>query len=115
MPGLMPPPASHIEKPRMWWSRPALPAVDVALGHRRAAEFAAPDDERVVEHAALLEVADQGRGRLVGRLSHSSRVCLLMRVVVVPIAVIELNEPHAALGQAAGEQAVVGERAVRPL
>ena len=34
----------------------------VALGHRRAAEFAAPDDERVVEHAALLQVVDQ-RGR----------------------------------------------------
>ena len=43
----------------MWWSRP------VALGHRRAAELAAPDDQRVVEHAALLQVLDQRGGGLV--------------------------------------------------
>ena len=43
----------------MWWSRPV--ALAVALGHRRAAELAAPDDQRVVEHAALLEVGDQRR------------------------------------------------------
>ena len=29
--------------------------------HRRAAEFAAPDDQRIVQHAALLEVFDQRR------------------------------------------------------
>ena len=31
-------------------------AVTAALHHRRAAEFAAPDDQRVVEHAALLQI-----------------------------------------------------------
>ena len=45
-------------------------AVDVmiaadALAHRRAAEFAAPDDQRVVEQAALLEVVHQGGAGLV--------------------------------------------------
>ena len=30
-----------------------------ALEHRRAAELAAPDDERVVQHTALLEIGDQ--------------------------------------------------------
>jgi hypothetical protein len=30
--------------------------------------------------------------------------------VVVPVGVIELHEPHAALDQPAGQQAVVGER-----
>ena len=34
---------------------------------------------------------------------------------MVPVAVIELNEPHAALGQPPGQQAVGGERAVAPL
>ena len=48
----MPPPASQIEKPLLWWSRP-LPA----LRHRRAAELAGPDDQRVLEHAALLQIA----------------------------------------------------------
>ena len=31
---------------------------------------------------------------------------------MVPVAVIELDEPHAPLGQPAGQQAVGGERAV---
>ena len=35
--------------------------------------------------------------------------------VVVPVAVVELNEAHAALGQPAGQQAVGGERAVARL
>ena len=95
----------------MWWSRPASGRVDVALGHRRAAELAAPDHERVVEHAALLEVGDQGGAGLVGRLAQLAHV-LVDAVVEVPVAVVELNEPHAALGQPAGQQAVVGERAV---
>ncbi len=34
---------------------------------------------------------------------------------MVPVAVIELDEPHAALGQPPGQQAVRGERAVAPL
>ena len=29
------------------------------LGHRRASEFTAPDDEGVVEHAALFEIQDE--------------------------------------------------------
>ena len=36
----------------------------------RAAEFAAPDDERVLEHAALLEILEQARrwpGRILRR------------------------------------------------
>ena len=37
-----------------------------ALAHRRAAELAAPNDQRVVQHAALLEILDQsGRGLVV--------------------------------------------------
>jgi hypothetical protein len=37
----------------------------VALGHRRAAELAAPDHQRVLEHAALLQVQHQRRRGLV--------------------------------------------------
>src|SRR5262249_13079224 len=31
----------------------------VGLHHRRAAEFAAPDNQRVVEHSALLKIGDE--------------------------------------------------------
>ena len=47
-------------------------AVVAALDHRRAAELAAPDDQRVVEQAALLEVLDQRGAGLVGVLRSSS-------------------------------------------
>ena len=47
-------------------------AVVAPLHHRRAAELAAPDHERVVEQAALLQVLDQRRawpGRCLGSSS----------------------------------------------
>ena len=34
--------------------------------HRGTAEFTAPDDEGVIEHASLLEVQDEGSTGLVG-------------------------------------------------
>src|SRR4051812_22554782 len=37
------------------------------LGRWSAPEFGVPDDERIVEHAALLQVFDQGRRRLIHR------------------------------------------------
>ena len=84
------------------------------LGHRRAAELAGPDDQRVVEHAALLQVGDQRHAGAVDLLG-LQRDALLHAAVMVPVLVIELDEPHAALGQPAGEQAVRGERAVARL
>ena len=48
------------------WSRPSVFVVDVPLVERSAAELAAPDDQRVAEQAALLEVFDQRGARLVG-------------------------------------------------
>ncbi len=43
-----------------------------ALGVDGAAELAAPDDQRVVQQAALLQVHDQGRRGLVDRPSSRS-------------------------------------------
>ena len=67
----MPPPASHIVKPRLWWSRP-LPA----FGFRRAAELAAPEHERGVEQAAALQVLEQAGDGLVGLGGHAQVVLL---------------------------------------
>ena len=47
--------------------RVMVAAVVASLDHRSAAELAAPDDQRVVEQAPLLEVAQQRGGWLVGR------------------------------------------------
>ena len=67
MPGLMPPPAIHIVKAcGMVVAAQAAAQRGVGLDHRRAAELAAPDHQRVVEQAALLEVLDQRGGGPVG-------------------------------------------------
>ncbi len=83
----------------------------VPLSHRRSAELGTEDDERVFEHVALLEVGDEGRHSLIDFARRPGDV-VLHRSVMVPVAMIELNEPDAAFGQSAGQQAVRGERAV---
>ena len=80
---------------------------ELALRVDRAAELAAPDDQRVVEQPALLQVLDQrGRG-LVGVVALAADLVRQV-AVLVPAHVVELDEAHAALGQAAGQQAVGG-------
>ena len=99
----------------MWWSRPTVLA---HLAHRGAAEFAAPDDEGVVEQAALFEVEDQGGAGLVDVLADFVEVVvevLAGAAVGVPVGVVELDEADAALDEAPGEQAVVGERGLAGL
>ena len=92
-----------------------VPHLDAAavLAHRGAAEFAAPDDQRFIEQPALLEVVEQGGDRLVDLIALVDealpKVGLRIGAVGVPAPVEELDEAHAALGEAAGEQAVVGE------
>ena len=80
-----------------------------ALGVDGAAEFAAPDDQRVVEHAALFEVLHQAIQAWSTSL-HWGEPAADVRVGV-PIIVIDLHEAHAALDQPAGEQGGGGEGA----
>ena len=86
----------------------------VALGARRAAELGAPDDDRLVEHPALLEVLQQAGDRQV-HLGRELAVVGLDAGVGVPgaaaaAAVEDLHEPHAALDQPPGRQAEPAER-----
>ncbi len=62
--------------------RPVLTAA-AADDPRRAAEFADPDDERLIEHAATVEVFEQRREPLVGR-GHQA-VLELIEVVAVGV------------------------------
>ena len=102
-PPRIPPPASHIVKPYG-----IVVAAVAAFAHRRAAELAAPDDERAVEHAALLQVFQQAGDRAIGFAAVARMVAFHvgMGVPFAAGAEVELHEPHAALDQPAGQQAV---------
>ena len=89
-------------------------AAVAALRHRRTAELSAPDHQRIVQHAALFQVRDQRSGRLIHFFGLERHVGFYT-AMMVPIAVIELDEPHAAFGQPARQQAVGGERPVTGL
>ena len=78
-----------------------------ALAVGGAAEFPAPDDKCVIKHSEALEVLDERGLRLVGvfalHADFGRQVSML-----IPTAMIELHEADAALGEAAGHEAVVG-------
>src|SRR4029077_8389886 len=84
------------------------------LVHGRASELAAPDHHGRIEQATLFEIGDERGGSAVGVAAEARQlvhnVLVVASAVGVPAAVIELHEAHAALDQAPGEQAVVGER-----
>ena len=81
--------------------------------HGGAAKFATPNDEGVIEHAALLEVVEQCGDGAVGFEAFFGEggfeVVAVLGAVDVPAPVEELDEADALLGEAAGEEAVVGE------
>ena len=76
----------------------------------RSSEFAAPDDEGVIEQPALFEVGDQRVARAidVGTLPANS---LGQIAVMIPAGVIELDETNIPLGKAPGKKAVGRKRA----
>ena len=81
----------------------------VSLAIDRASELAAPDDQRVVEQPAPLQVENQGGTRLVDVAGLIRHLCREVRVLI-PAHVEELDEPHASFSQPSGEEAVRGER-----
>ena len=83
---------------------------EAALRVNRAAELAAPDHERFVEHAALLEILNEPVARLIDVAALIGQPAGDVGVRV-PVVVVDLHEPHAALDHPPGEQGRVGERA----
>ena len=53
----------------------ALGGIAMIFGDRQAADLAAPVDDGRVEHAALLEILDQRRRRLVGAPTNGRQAC----------------------------------------
>ena len=76
-----------------------------------ASEFAAPEDEGVIEESALFEVREEsGDGAIDGVAEVASGIVVI--TVCVPwlsVAIVDLDEANAAFSESAGEQAAVGE------
>jgi len=66
--------------------------IQSALAVNTTTELAAPDDEGVVEHTALLKIGNQRSGRLVGVAALRVQV-LDQGVVLIPAPVKELKQP----------------------
>src|SRR6266540_3402176 len=86
---------------------PVIGLGQLALAIDRAPEFPAPDDQRVVEHAALLQILNERRRRLIRALALKRQIARQV-AVLIPASVIKLNEANSAFGQAAREQTVGG-------
>ena len=82
-------------------------AIVAALHHGRATEFAAPDDERVLQESALLEILHQRGAGFIG-IPAIFLQTLREIAVLVPRLVKELHETHATLDEAAREETVAG-------
>ena len=81
-----------------------------ALAIGSTPEFTAENNQRVLQHAPLLEILDQGGGRLI----HIKALVLdfLGQVaVLVPAAVENLHDAHPALNQSPGQDCRVGKAA----
>src|SRR5687767_7770797 len=85
-----------------------------ALGHRRPTKLAAPNDEGVIEHTALAQIVNE-RGRGTIDFLRFQRHVFLHVLVMVPIAMIKLDETDAALGKATREEAIGRKTAVAGL
>ena len=108
-PALTPAPASQATDVPPLWSRPGR-----SLGERHPAELGRPDDQRVVEQAAGLEVLRRpaigwSTVRAIGGSSVGMSAWLSQLFARPAGAAPDLDEPDAALEQAAGEQAAAAE------
>src|SRR5215471_9580106 len=88
---------------------PVIGLGQLALAIDRAPEFPAPDDQRVVEQAALLQILNERRRRLVSPPALKRQVARQV-AMLIPASMIKLNEANASFGQAAREQTVGGVR-----
>src|ERR1043166_8281531 len=71
-------------------------------------EFTAPDDQRLVEQPALLEVGDQSVAGLVDIFALTPDA-IGQTAMMVPTGMIELNEADVALAQTPSEQTIRGK------
>ena len=93
-------------------SRMVIPTVvllrNTALAVNGATKFTAPNDQRVVEQATLLEVGDQPVARLIDVLALGRHATGGVGMVI-PVVEIHLHEAHAPFDEPARQECGVGE------
>ena len=81
----------------------------VVLEHRQPPHLAPPVDDRRVEEAALLEIGDEGRRRLIDGETTGGKSAFDAAVMVPRLPRVEhLNVADAALDEPAGDEAARG-------
>ena len=89
-----------------------IPAVvllrNTALAVNGATEFTAPNNQRVIEQATLLEIGDQPVARLIDVLALGRHATGRVGMVI-PVVEIHLHEAHAPFDEPARQERGVGE------
>src|SRR5262245_1874608 len=98
----------HSERLRMMIATQFAASVGIALDHWRPSEFTTPNDESVLQQAALVEILDQGGAGPIG-LAGLFLHAVMNFTVMVPAFMEELHKAHAPLDQPAGEQTIHGK------
>src|SRR5438552_4285524 len=99
------PAAGEPHREAAWMMVPPVVVLrELSLTVNRPAEFAAPHDQRVLQQPALFQVLNQSSGSLVGTFALKGQVARQI-VVLIPSAVVELDKPDVAFGQASRQQA----------
>lgn len=80
----------------------------IARGETGAAELTAPDNEGILKQTALIEVVEQGSDRCIGGGAVGMEVAAVVGMLV-PAAVIELDEAHPCLAESSCQQALAAE------
>ena len=103
--------ASHEDaKPVTVMIAPGAEVDSTVLSDWCAAKFRSEDDQRVLEHAALLKVANQRGHRPINNFATSLGL-LVQAGMMIPATMENADKPHASLGQAPGQEAVAREAA----
>ena len=76
-----------------------------ALEHRSTPEFATPDDQSVFEQATLFEIGQESPGGTVGQATTNLHV-VGQATMMIPSAVIQVNEAHPPLHQPASKKTI---------
>src|SRR5438874_13779478 len=82
-----------------------------ALPHRCPPKFATPDNKRVIQHAAFFEIFDERSRCLIHVFCRAGHAAFDF-AVMIPSAMIELNEPDTAFGESPRQQTIRSETAV---